>query len=179
MLLNVIILPFSGAYNLDNIKSIQWGREHEAEGIAAVEQALGQTVTRTGLWLHSCGFLGASPDGLIGEDAIVEVKCPFKYRSMSMMENIKSNKEYIISSADDGNIVVNSNHDYFQQIQGQLAITKRKLCHLVVWTPKEVVIVQIQAEDYENNLNTLKHFYLNHYIKFIVGEKPYDVQTIL
>ncbi|KAG5869223.1 hypothetical protein JTB14_035659 [Gonioctena quinquepunctata] len=136
----------AGAYNLDHIKSVQWGREHEAEGIAAVEKALGVKVVRTGLWLHPCGFLGASPDGLIGEDAIVGVKCPFKYRAMSMMEEIKSSTLYIISADVDGNIVLNRNHDYFFQVQGQLALTKEKICHLVIWTPEEVVIFKIKQK---------------------------------
>ncbi|KAG5864637.1 hypothetical protein JTB14_023426 [Gonioctena quinquepunctata] len=155
----------------DHIKSVQWGREHEAESIAAVEKALGVKVVRTGLWLHPCGFLGASPDGLIGEDAIVEGKCPFKYRAMSKMEEIKSSTEYIISADVDGNIVLNRNHDYFFQVQMQLALTKRKICHLVIWTPEEVVIFEIKAEDFESNINTLKNFYLTHYVKFLLGEE--------
>ncbi|KAG5890546.1 hypothetical protein JTB14_028297 [Gonioctena quinquepunctata] len=130
----------------------QDGREHEAEGIAAVEQALGVNIIRTGLWLHSCGFLGASPDGLIGEDAIVEEKYPFKYRAMSMMEEIKLSTEYIISADVDGNIVQNRNHEYFFQIQVQLALNKRKICHLVIWTPQEVVILEIKPEDFESNI---------------------------
>ncbi|KAG5884209.1 hypothetical protein JTB14_019357 [Gonioctena quinquepunctata] len=69
-----------GAYNSDHIESVQCGAEHEAEGIAAEEQALGVNVIRTRLWLHACGFLGTETDVLIGEDAIFEVKYPFKYR---------------------------------------------------------------------------------------------------
>ncbi|XP_044760381.1 uncharacterized protein LOC123317834 [Coccinella septempunctata] len=64
----------SGAYNLENIKAIQWGKLHEKKGIEALEEALGVEVIPTGLWLDKCGFLGASPDGFIGEDQLVEVK---------------------------------------------------------------------------------------------------------
>lgn len=44
--------------------SVKCGREHEAEGITAVQNALGVKVV-------PCGILGASPNGLIGENASV------------------------------------------------------------------------------------------------------------
>ncbi|KAG5897984.1 hypothetical protein JTB14_007929 [Gonioctena quinquepunctata] len=132
------------------------GREHEAEGITAAEQASGVNVIRTGQWLHSCGLLEASPDVSIGEDTIVEVKRPFKYRAFSMMEGIKLSEEYTISADVDGNIVQNSDHEYFFHIQGQLAFDKGKICHLVICTPREVVIFQMKAEDFESNINILK-----------------------
>lgn len=36
----------------------------------------GNVVEETGLWLYSSGVLGASPDGLINDGKILEVKCP-------------------------------------------------------------------------------------------------------
>nr|CAI5831556.1 unnamed protein product [Callosobruchus analis] len=55
--------------------------------------------------------------------------------------------------------------------EGQLSITKLKNAHLVIWTPKEVVIVNIQAECFDEHLNVLKMFYFEHYISFLFGEK--------
>lgn len=165
---------FLGTYDLEHIKAIRWGREHEAEGIKSLETSLNAKVTKTGLWLHACGFLGASPDGLLGEDAIVEVKCPFKYRENLMLENIKQHKNYIIFADVTGNISINEGHEYFLQIQGELVIRKRKLCHSVIWTPKEVVIVQVEAQDFSKNINVLKQIYLNQYVKFVLGEHYTD-----
>lgn len=128
-------------------------------------------VIPTGFWLHSSGFIGGSPDGLIGDDAIIEVKCPFKYKDSSLLEDIKTDHNYIVIADSIGNITVNKNHEYFQQIQGQLFLTKRKICYLVIWTPKEVVIVNIPAEDFSTNFEILNFFYLNHYVRFLQGEK--------
>ena len=66
-------------------------------------------LTLTGLWLHSSGALGASPDGIIGVPAaygyhhqdpvlasiagqikpeVLEVKCPYNARDMTIAEAI-------------------------------------------------------------------------------------------
>nr|CAI5834333.1 unnamed protein product [Callosobruchus analis] len=160
-----------GTYNMEHLKAIQWGNMHEKEGIKSLEDSLNVKVVPTGIWLHECGYLGASPDGLIGENEIVEVKCPYKYRDVSLLDDIKSSRNYIIFSDEEGNITVNRDHEYFLQIQGQLAITKRKNAHLVIWTPKEVAIVNIEAECFNEHLNVLKMFYFEHYIPFLLGEK--------
>lgn len=37
-------------------------------------------------------YLGASPDGLVGEDVCVEVKCPYSARDMTVKEAINNGK---------------------------------------------------------------------------------------
>ncbi|CAG9763629.1 unnamed protein product [Ceutorhynchus assimilis] len=61
-----------GSYNLDGIKSIQWGRHHEKDGLNYLKENHQLEVKPTGIWLTCSGLLGASPDGLVGDDAIVE-----------------------------------------------------------------------------------------------------------
>lgn len=65
-------------YDLSSIRAVQWGREHEAEAIEIFKETTALDVVGTGLWLLESGYLGASPDGLVGDDAIIEVKCPYK-----------------------------------------------------------------------------------------------------
>nr|CAI5858524.1 unnamed protein product [Callosobruchus analis] len=65
------------SYTLDGIKAIQWGKQHEAKGVKVLERE-NLKVQQMGIWLHTCGYLGGSPDELVGDDGIVEVKCPFK-----------------------------------------------------------------------------------------------------
>jgi hypothetical protein len=54
---------------------------------AAYEAHTGTFVTQTGFWLHpEIPFFGASPDGLVGDDGLIEIKCPktpnhLRYRS--------------------------------------------------------------------------------------------------
>jgi exodeoxyribonuclease (lambda-induced) len=56
---------------------MRWGNDHEQHALEAYEVASGNLVRKTNMWLHDeYTWLGASPDGLIGHDGMVEVKCP-------------------------------------------------------------------------------------------------------
>ena len=46
--------------------------------IKAFTASTGLVPVQTGVWLHESGVLGASPDGLVGDDAVLECKCPYK-----------------------------------------------------------------------------------------------------
>ena len=63
---------------IGNPPSLEWGREHEDEARRAYEDATGELVEQTGFVPHpTIEFFGASPDGLIGDDGLIEIKCPF------------------------------------------------------------------------------------------------------
>ena len=63
------------------------GTEMEPIARAAYEAHTGNFVTQTGFWLHpEIKWFGASPDGLVGDDGLIEIKCPrtsthLRYRS--------------------------------------------------------------------------------------------------
>ena len=80
-------------------------------------------------------YLGASPDLLIecsccGE-AVVEIKNPF-----SIANEIPSvhNLSYLCTC--NGQVTLKQQHQYFAQVQGEMAITKRPLCYFFVYTQK-------------------------------------------
>ena len=60
---------------------------------------------------------GCSPDGLVGEDGLIEIKCPI----------ISTHVGYLL----DGGLPM----DYFQQVQGQLFVTGRKWTDFVSYYP--------------------------------------------
>lgn len=56
-----------------------WGREFEQEAKEEYQIVSGNLVDDTGFWIHpTMPWLGASPDGLVGPDGMVECKCPQK-----------------------------------------------------------------------------------------------------
>jgi hypothetical protein len=63
-------------------------------------------------------FVGCSPDGLIGDDGLIEIKCP----------NTATHIEYII----DGELP----KEYEKQVHSQLWITDRKWCDFVSYDPR-------------------------------------------
>lgn len=58
--------------------AMQYGTETEPQARAAYEFKSDNLVTEVGFIPHSTLQAGCSPDGLIGEDGGVEIKCPFQ-----------------------------------------------------------------------------------------------------
>lgn len=56
--------------------AMQWGIDHEAEAVRAYEAAVGVFVETIGFCEHDSLLVGTSPDGFIGKDGILSVKCP-------------------------------------------------------------------------------------------------------
>lgn len=57
--------------------AMQWGTMHEDEARAVYETQKGVLVTDCAYFPHpSIAHSGASPDGLVGEDGVIEIKCP-------------------------------------------------------------------------------------------------------
>ena len=91
-------------------------------------------------------FIGASLDRLMTcdccEDACVEIKCPL---STNYEKQNEKNLNYLYKS--DCEIKLKNNHSDFTQCILQLAVTNRKLCYFVVWTPHVKVIDTINFDD--------------------------------
>lgn len=128
------------------------------------EEVMKITVSPTGLWLHSSGILGASPDGLIGEDSIIEIKCPFKYRTKTISEIIRDKKCCL-----NDQVQLKTSHIYYHQIQGQLTILNKSLCYLMIWTTKETAIIPVNRNSsWEINLSILQKFYVERLIDILM-----------
>lgn len=103
------------SYSLNNVTAIEYGKRNEKTAINQLEQQEGIIVQKCGLFIdQKYFFLGASPDGLY-EEGIVEIKCPYSARNMDAEQAIRQKK--IKFWKIDGS--VNTNHDWYFQIQGQ------------------------------------------------------------
>ena len=66
-----------GLTKLEDNLYLQHGRENEHRARSEYEVLTGRLAVETGFWTHPLyDWLGASPDGLIGEDGGLECKCP-------------------------------------------------------------------------------------------------------
>lgn len=92
------------------------GKEMEQEAREIYQATTFNVVQESGFFTYG-DHMGASPDGLIGDDGILEVKCP-KYNTMI---------DYLIS----GTIP----SIYESQIQAQLICTGREWCDFVAYHP--------------------------------------------
>lgn len=111
------------------------GQELESEARDLYTIISGQKVKEVGFCLAD-GY-GASPDGLVGDVGLLEIKCP------SMAVHIG----YLLANA----LPV----DYFQQCQGQLLVTGREWCDFVSYFPGiKPLVVRVQRD--EGFLRTLE-----------------------
>lgn len=134
---------FENNTNITVVHTVQWGITNEASGIKVLEEDENVHIISTGLWLSNNRFLGASPDGLIGLNHVVEIKCPWKFKNKNLEIEIEKDYNYIVYKENDV-ILINKNHIYWDQSQRQLYLTKHKLCYLVVWTPGQTIITEIE-----------------------------------
>ena len=157
-----------GDYNLSGVHAINWGINNESVAVKAFEQATGLAVKESGLWLDPSGTLGATPDGLIGSNALLEVKCPFTQRQNTINEAVMS-KGFCLEKSGDDKFTLKKSHIYYHQIQGQLYVTERQLCFFVIWTLKQTFILEIQKDtEWGHNLEKLRTFYKETMLKNIL-----------
>lgn len=182
-----LLKSLNGEYSLDSVKAIQWGICHEATAIKLFSEIKEKNVVFGGLFLHPSGLIGCSPDGLVGDIEILEVKCPFSKQDVDIVKEINCKKWYLKSSSpvlnatlyqsgnisvyefELGDIIFNLQHplgwNYHHQIQGMLHIMGKNVCHVLIWTPKMSLLFPIAKEGgWKRNLDSLLNFYRNVFI---------------
>jgi len=99
--------------------AMDWGTTQEPFARAAYEAATGFMVEEVGFVPHpTIEMAGASPDGLVEHDGLVEIKCP---NTATMIDTLLTGKVP---------------QKYFIQMQMQMACTQRAWCDYVVFDPR-------------------------------------------
>ena len=99
--------------------AMQWGTDTEPQARMAYELMTGETVTETGFVLHpSIPNFGASPDGLVGSDGLIEIKCPNTATHIDTLLAEKVPRKYIT------------------QMHVQMICTGRDWCDFVSFDPR-------------------------------------------
>ena len=93
-------------------------------------------------------FLGASPDGYFTcschGKSLIEVKCPYQCHDKSI-EEAMNDKDFCLTM-EDGEYYIGKDHAHFYQVQCQLNVCEIDTCYFVVWSPNEVVCVEITRD---------------------------------
>lgn len=93
------------------------GSEQEDAARDAYEVETGLMVTQCGFFCQADHQFGVSPDGLVGDDGLIEIK--------TMVSS-----ETLFRCVVDG-----ISADYIDQINGEMWLLNRKWCDLVLWAP--------------------------------------------
>lgn len=154
--------------------ALTYGRTHEASAKDAYLKM------NDDCHLHECGFivsnqmpfLGATPDGVVckpGGQGIIEIKCPYSARNMTIKEACRSLKNFCLTEDENQEIHLKDSHEYYAQIQGQLMITGAEYCELIVYTSKDLFVQNITPNNIyvDNLLVTLCNFYAKYAVDYL------------
>lgn len=75
--------------------AMQRGIDKEAEALAAYEALTGQLARPVGFVAHDTLPAGCSPDGLVGADGLLELKCPKSATHLSYLRGRTLPREYV------------------------------------------------------------------------------------
>jgi hypothetical protein len=128
-------------------RAICHGIQYEPRALSKFEDISQLKTHKAGLFVSvTHPYLGATPDAIIDSEHIVEVKCPYSGRH-SM---ISPGKFFpYLSYNSEHTITLKTTHNYYNQVQGQLLVTKRKFCYFVVYTFSDLFVEKIAIdEDY-------------------------------
>lgn len=113
-----------------NTDALVWGTQHEATAVKTYEKITGEVVELVGSVAHPSielgSWLSASPDGLVGNNGCIEIKCPFSKR-----DHAPSDSPIYYS--------------HRAQMNLQLEVTRRDWVDYVVWTPFGLSVQRVRA----------------------------------
>jgi len=116
--------------------AMQWGIDQEPFARAAYEAAKGVLVEEVAFVQHpTIAMAGASPDGLVGDDGMVEIKCPDSKTALEC---------WLSDSPVEGK--------YFAQMQWQMRCADRAWCDYVVFDPRmpakaQLFVTRVQRDN--------------------------------
>lgn len=153
----------------------RFGMEKKHLAIQELEVILNEAVDMCGLFVDSkMPFLAVTPDGVIGQDSVVEVKCPAKAKHLTPVEATEKKIITYCTIINDTSLKLKTTHNFYYQVQGQLHITQRRNCFFVVWTPHGISIEKIDRDDdfwREKMEAKLSQFYLKCILPEIVDPR--------
>lgn len=97
--------------------AMQRGTDLEPEARSLFEFVTDLLVTEAPLCMHDILDVGASPDAFVGNDSLLEIKCPSGHTHVEYLRDGCLPSKYIA------------------QVQGQLWITNRESCHFFSYHP--------------------------------------------
>ena len=166
-----LLATLLGQYDLSGQHAIQWGLMHESFALSVYAESEGVEVAASGLWLAPSGLVGGSPDGIVNDQKIVEVKCPYSARSKPLAI-LASDKSFFIChdvQTSDQRYALNLSSDtgrkYFHQMQANMYFTHRRFCDLIVWTPLETAVITVPLDEgWIQNISVVEEFYKSQFL---------------
>ncbi|XP_031332942.1 uncharacterized protein LOC116163225 isoform X1 [Photinus pyralis] len=167
-------------------KYTQFGLESEVNAIEHFERLYQVKVTRCGLIVdEEKPYLACSPDGLVGEDSIVEIKSSLKSGDHDPVEACMLKLiDYCVLDEENNRIMLKRSHNYYYQLQGIMHITKRSNCYFIVYTTAGIHVEEIRRDDIfwtQHMEKKLQEFYMQSLLPELVDSRRcrnMDIRTV-
>lgn len=112
--------------------AMRWGTETEPQARAMYELQTGHTVVETGFVPHpTIGGAGASPDGLVGDYGLLEIKCPNTATHIKTLRGAEIDRNYLL------------------QMHWQMLCTGRTWCDFISFDPRLPMEMQMHLRRVE------------------------------
>ena len=107
-------------------------------------------VRAAGLLISSAHpFIAASPGGLVScsycGEGLLEIKCPYKHKDIH--PTIISNTSFYLKFINGELKLLQETHNYYYQVQGQMAVWKNQYCDFVCWTTRGIFVQRVEANE--------------------------------
>lgn len=116
-------------------KSLSWGHDYEDEAANTYAALKNVDVISTGICIDDELRAGASNDGLVSDDGMIEIKCPY------------------VSGKHAATLFAGKMPDeHIPQVQGNLMINGRKWCDFISYDPRvkgknKIAIIRVERDD--------------------------------
>lgn len=111
-------------------EAIERGIELESQALAWYEFAQDVTVEETGFHRHKSIACGCSPDGLVGDTGLIEIKCPLPHNHVAYLRAEKVPAQYM------------------PQVQGQLWVMEREWCDFLSFHPDlPAMLIRVERDE--------------------------------
>ncbi|WAR26954.1 ING4-like protein [Mya arenaria] len=187
------------SYDLSKKDCVKWGLDNESSARDMYQQHVKSQHSNFGcsqsgfLVSETSPYLGATADGVVScvccGIGTLEIKCPFKHKSVMALEAAKCDKEFCL----DENLKLKQKHRYYTQVQFQMLVYGVQYCDFVVLTQPSgtpsLVIIRVQRDSqFIDNLEKKCNAFLSHHLlpelmtsklrnKQVVNTPTEDVQT--
>jgi hypothetical protein len=134
--LQLLVAERLGSWYSFGSSATQWGTENESVAIDEYRRLTGNEVDSTPFnffWYNA--WIGGTPDGLVGADGTIEVKCPFN------------------PSVHIGTLLSKTvPKEYEWQVYGHMLVTDRKWCDFISFDPRiqgkqKIAIVRVERDE--------------------------------
>lgn len=124
---------FDATPEFDGNPATEWGKANEAGAMMSYTMETGRRITKSGFFISpNHDWLGATPDGALGNDGLIEVKCPYGKRHDPAPVAFRT---------------IGEQKHYFAQMQTEMLCTGTNWVDFWQWTMNDHSLVRVERDD--------------------------------